>query len=63
MPSKRSQEMLELIRNWDEESAAENAREILAFYKTFESGEASGALVDYICQNEKAAQGGGEELK
>jgi CDP-glycerol glycerophosphotransferase len=56
-------EMLELIDSWSEESAAANAREILEFYKTFETGEASLALVEYICQNEAAAKRGGEEKR
>ena len=56
-------EMLELIDSWSEESAAANAREILDFYKTFETGEASLALVEYICQNEAAAKRGGEEKR
>lgn len=49
-------ELLALIVNWSEESAAANAREILEFYKTFESGNASQALVDYICGEDKAAE-------
>lgn len=53
--------LLELIEAWDEESAAENARAILDFYKTFESGEASQAVVDYICQRDAAAERGEEE--
>jgi CDP-glycerol glycerophosphotransferase len=56
-------ELLSLIETWDEESAASNAREILDYYKTFETGEAARALVDYICQNEAAAKRGGEEQK
>ena len=41
-------EMLELIDNWTEEGAAENARRILDFYKTFETGAAAEAAVAYI---------------
>ncbi|MDW7670541.1 MAG: CDP-glycerol glycerophosphotransferase family protein [Bacillota bacterium] len=48
MVAKNQHEMIELILGCTPEKAAENCRQILDFYETYETGQASERIVEYI---------------